>query len=118
MVEIYGPECPLKIPKKPGSGIVIKSQEPLRTNANTLAEALDAYAKEFRVRFRPYDGSLIEVPFGRDEPHKYFFHEKADGDCFLVDVHIERGSEEICPKQDLGVILRPGDRVRIGHLVC
>lgn len=118
MVEIFGPACPPKAPQERETGIVLIAQEPLRKAAETLAEALEAYAREFGVKFRAYDGSLPEVPFGKDEPRKYFFYEKADGDSFLVDIHVERGHEDICPKQDLDFRLQPADRVRIGQLVC
>ncbi len=118
MVEIFGPECPFKIPHALESGIVVKLHEPLRTTAKTLADALDAYSKEFGVSILPYDGSLPEIPFVAEESPRYFFHRKTHGECFLVDIHVERGSEDICPKQDLAFLLRPGDRVRIGPLVC
>ena len=118
MVEIYGPSCPPKVLPNRGTGIIVPAQDPLRAEAKTLADALDAYTREYGVRLRAYDGSLPEVPFEDGEPPKYFFYEKADGDWYLVDIHIERESEDICPKQDVRVSLQPGDRVHIGPLAC
>lgn len=37
---------------------------------------------------------------------------------FAVDIHIIRGAEEICPRQDLDFPLQPGDRIDMGLLVC
>jgi hypothetical protein len=90
----------------------------LLVEAATLAEALAAYSHRFGVRFRPYDGSDPLIPFERGEPAKFFFHEGADGSSHLVDIHIQRGTESICPKQDLSIRLKPTDRVDIGRLAC
>jgi hypothetical protein len=118
MVAIFGPSCPSKVTPKAGTEIVFPTLEPLMVDAKTLAEALAAYGHQYGVRFRAYDGSDPAVPFEDDEPAKYFFYEKADGTSYLVDIHIERGKEEICPRQDLSVWLEPSDRVNIGPLAC
>ena len=118
MVAICGPSCPLQVQLPIRDGIRLQVPEPLLVHAETLEEALASYTRRFGVRFRPYDGSLPSIPFGPGDPPKFFFYERADGSSILVDIHIERGTDTICPKQDLGVRLQPTDRVNIGRLAC
>lgn len=46
------------------------------------------------------------------DPPKYFrYHPSRDDPSFvLVDIHVTRGADEICVKQDLSVPLLPGTR--------
>jgi hypothetical protein len=115
---IYGPSCPPQARSQGSAEIVLLKREPLLVVAETLAEALAAYTGQYGVRFRPYDGSDPRVPFQRGEPPKYFLYDTPDGRSILVDIHIQRGSESICPKQDLSVHLEPNDEVHIGPLAC
>lgn len=118
MVEIYGPSCRAKAIPKDSRQIIVPALAPLLASAETLADALAEYSREYGVRFRAYDGSNPSIPFVVGEPAKYFLYEKADGTSHLVDIHISRGKEQICPKQDLSVPLLPGDQVHIGPLAC
>lgn len=54
------------------------------------------------------------------DPPKYFrYHPSRDDPSFeLVDIHVTRGADEICIKQDLSFPLLPGDKVMFGHLAC
>lgn len=47
----------------------------------------------------------------------YYRHPDSD-DCELVDIHVLREGQELCPKQDLGFALLPGDKVVPGPLAC
>jgi hypothetical protein len=116
MIAIHGPSNPSKPP--PLGSLEITFPDPLIAEAETLGSALLAYSREYGVRFRPYDGSHPHIPFEPGEPPKYFFYEKSDGSSQLVDIHIERGREIICAKQDLSIRLQQGDAVRIGQLAC
>jgi len=118
MAAIYGPSCPPQSPPQGRVGIQLLQREPLLVDAQTLADALAAYTHQYGVRFRPYDGSDPRVPFEYGEPPKYFCYERPDGSSFLVDIHIQRGSEDICPKQDLSIGLESTDQVHIGRLAC
>jgi hypothetical protein len=100
------------------AGIVLLKSDPLIVDTETLGLALAAYSRQYGVRIRPYDGSDPQVPFNPGELPKYFFYEKSDGSSWLVDIHINRGTESICPKQDLSVRLQHGDEVHIGELAC
>jgi hypothetical protein len=52
-------------------------------------------------------------------PPKYFrFIDSSHGIDALVDVHISRNGEHICPKQDLDFLLEPDDIVEAGALEC
>jgi hypothetical protein len=85
----------------------------------TLGEALKLFEDRHRVRVTPYDGSWDSMPLERAGGRKYFIFN--DGGRFgdtLVDIHVERGGEEICPKQDLDFPLLDGDLINVGVLVC
>ena len=118
MVTIYGPSCRPTVPPKGNKDLLFPALEPLSVQAETLEEALAAYTREFGARFRPYDGSLPLVPFALGEPAKYFWYERENGSSLLVDIHIERDRETLCPKQDLSFLLQPDDQVCIGPLAC
>ena len=53
-------------------------------------------------------------------PPKYFrYFVNPDVDKYeLVDIHIERHGESLCPKQDLSFPLLPGDKVIPGPRAC
>jgi hypothetical protein len=123
MVTIIGPMTLRSVPVALNSAadspeIHLLRPEPWTADAATLGEALAAYEREFHVRFRPYDGSLPEIRFEPGAPPKFFFLDEADGNSMLMDIHIQRGREEICPKQDLNFPLLDGDEIRIGPLAC
>lgn len=120
MIKIFGPENPARtcVPNSDGSGFHAEEGKAVETPAPTLGAALKAYEKEFAVSIEPYDGSLPTVPFHPDEPPKYFFYDDNRTGPRLVDVHIQRGSHDICPKQDLQFQLLKGDIIHIGALVC
>lgn len=53
------------------------------------------------------------------DPPKYFLYKNlTTGEEEIVDVHIYRRDEMICPKQDLNFPLQPDDIVEAGMLVC
>jgi hypothetical protein len=84
--------------------IVVRELEPLLATAETPADALPEYSREYGVRFRAYDGSGPSVRFEAGEPAKYFFYEKADGTSYLVDakprsnrlLHATAGNTRAC----------------------
>jgi hypothetical protein len=107
MIAIYGPSCRPAVVPKGNTDLIVPALEPVRVQAQTLAEALAAYAREFGVEFRPYDGSSAWAPMERGMPAKYFWYDTQD-DSSVVDIHIRRGEQSICPKQDLSFPLQPG----------
>ncbi len=85
----------------------------------TLGEALKLLEGQHSVCLTPYDGSWDSTPFESADERKYFIFN--DGGRFgdtLVDIHVERAGEEICPKQDLNFPLIDGDLIIFGVLVC
>jgi len=118
MIAIYGPSCPLAVVPKGNTDIYFPAVEPVRVQARTLAESLAAYTRELGVQFRPYDGSSAWAPLDRGQPAKYFWYETASGGSSVVDIHIRRGEQSLCPKQDLSFPLQPGDDIVIGPLLC
>jgi hypothetical protein len=54
------------------------------------------------------------------EPPKYFkyYTNRYAKDHLLVDLHVERGNEWVCPKQDLSFPLLESDVVSAGELEC
>lgn len=117
-VDMYGPDWPQWVDRRKELGpYEPRPEPPFQAEAAMLGDALRAYEKAFGVVITPYDGSVPEVPFPPGEPARYFFYRKADGRK-LVDIHIERGEDVICPKQDLEFPLRDGDVIQIGALIC
>jgi len=85
------------------------------SSAKTLSEALKAYEDHFDVSVvpcvTPIDPSDTEV--------KYFvFTNNKTSISKYVDIHVFRGNEEICPKQNLGFELLGEDMVEMGELIC
>ncbi|BBB64394.1 hypothetical protein UNDYM_0141 [Undibacterium sp. YM2] len=80
----------------------------LELAGNTLGELL--------VNLERKTGIFV-IP--NDEP-KYFkyFNTRQSSEFMLVDIHITRGGEVICPKQDLDFVLLPTDKVDAGLLGC
>jgi hypothetical protein len=86
--------------------------EPLQSEARTLGEAIKDYEVAYRVSVRPAPASEGSEP-------KYFLILEADGiTSDVVDIHVVRNDEEICPKQDLAFALLPDDEVVFGVLAC
>ena len=88
----------------------------LRSNARTLDDAVREYEAHFNVRVAP----MVE-PFDGNPKNfgKYFeFSDLSSGIRQPVDIHIIRGNDEICPKQDLSFALLVDDVVELGELVC
>jgi len=91
-------------------GAVVRSRRGLPIVAQTLGEAIEAAAKYFSVRIVAHD------------PPKWFRIyglPKHNADQYLlVDIHVCRGAQNICPKQDLSFPLLEADVVSIGALAC
>lgn len=71
-----------------------------------------------QVVITPYDGSNPAVPFAPDEAPKYLVYRLGDGSFRLVDVHVQRDGEWVCPKQDLAFEVSDADEIEIGELIC
>lgn len=80
----------------------------LQMQCTTIAELLDQVERETGAYVVPHD------------PPKYFRYHVAreNPDFLLIDIHVYRGEEEICIKQDLSFVLFPRDKVVFGHLGC
>jgi hypothetical protein len=86
----------------------------LRSSARTLGEAIQHYESKFGVAIRP-----CTKPLPGESEVKYFeVSEAGAGITWLVDIHVVRGSAEICPKQDLSFPLLESDLVEMGELAC
>ena len=81
-----------------------------RIEANTLGEAVLAAAALLSVTIVPHDPPKFFRVYGwPGEPADYYS---------LVDIHVRRGTENICLKQDLSFPLLDSDTVLIGALAC
>lgn len=78
--------------------------------ARTLGEAIARACTYFGVAILPHDPPkwfrVYQTPDLSSDHYK------------LVDIHIYRGEENICPKQDLDYPLQEADIVSIGALAC
>jgi hypothetical protein len=80
-----------------------------RIEATNLGEAVAVAAGIFGVRIVPHDPPKWFRVYGiPDTPFEYR----------VVDIHIKRGDEVICPKQDLSFPLLDADIVSIGMRAC
>lgn len=120
MIKVFGPANPKRIAvaMPDGSGFTSKEGTPVETGAEILGEAIKAYEEKHAVTIAPYDGSLDAIPFEEGEEPKYFFYSKSALDRRLVDIHVFRNGQEICPKQNLSFVLMDGDIIQVGELVC
>lgn len=78
-------------------------------HAKTLGEAIAAAEEYFQIRIVPHDPPKwfrIYLPGAPEEEFR------------LVDIHIIREDEHICPKQDLNYPLFDTDTIYIGALAC
>ena len=82
----------------------------------SLLAAIKEYEKVFNVLIiRHVDEADSEVKYG----DKYFKHIDNDtGYSQLVDLHIIREADVICPKQNLDVQLQSNDIIELGELIC
>ncbi|NET10712.1 MAG: hypothetical protein F6K16_39685 [Symploca sp. SIO2B6] len=96
------------------------------TFAETLEDILEQYAEEINGSIQPYDGSLEWLPITPQEEPKCFFLETSNtripralrGDKIVIDIHIRRGSQTLCVKQNLAFKLQDGDVVAINVPAC
>jgi hypothetical protein len=87
----------------------VRSRAGMPIVAKTLGAAVAVAANYFGVRIVPHD------------PPKWF-RVYGSPDCraeyMLVDIHVYRDKQTICPKQDLSFPLLESDIVGIGVLTC
>lgn len=87
----------------------VRSRPGMQIEAKTLGEAVTVAANYFGVRIVPHD------------PPKWFRiygSPSSTAEYMLVDIHVYRGQQNICPKQDLSFPLLESDIVSIGVLAC
>jgi hypothetical protein len=111
MIRVFGP-CNPRVTF--GPNLVRQPENPFCVAVEILGDALRAYEIYFGVTIEP---CLTLLP-GQSE-YKYFNVQaqipKQNG---LVDIHVFRDNEEMCPRQDLGFALKDGDVVDMGSLAC
>jgi hypothetical protein len=88
----------------------------LRSEAATLGQAIAEYEGHFNVKVTPMTKPLYGIA---ENVGKYFdCREPKTGMQWIVDIHVFRGGEELCPKQDLQFHLLAEDIVEMGELIC
>ena len=98
---------------------LVHVRAPFMVQADTLGLALKVYTRYFKSTLAPYDGPLPKGWNEKNNQRKYFLHTASDYKTQILDIHIMRGEDEICPKQDLDFALQYGDIVHVGViLVC
>jgi len=96
-------------PRERQSGALVRTRPGLLIVAGTLGEAVTAAAEYFGARIVAHD------------PPKWFrVYDNPDltEEYKLVDIHVLRNGQQICPKQDLSFPLLERDVVNIGVLAC
>ena len=88
----------------------VRARPGLSIQARSLGEAVTTASEYFKVRIVPHDPPKWFRIYGwPGEPEEFYK---------LVDIHIRRGTESICPKQDLNYPPLDSDTVNIGTLAC
>ena len=103
----------------------------VRIEATSLRDALAAAEKHFHVTFQPHDEQKwFRVHYPPQHPYHEMYARRSahfpdlydTGDSKqqyrLVDIHIRRNEEWLCPKQDLEFPLLPRDTVHFMQLIC
>jgi hypothetical protein len=121
MVKVIGPyDKVVNICPETGKVLPMSEESYFQCEASTLREAMEAYCNRHQGRFRPYDGNQPGIPL-KDGEMKYFLYwdPRSRFGEIVVDVHVCRNDlQEICAKQDLDLLLEPGDEVTLGTLAC
>lgn len=111
MIQIFGP-CNPRVTF--GPKLIRQPENPFYAAVENLGDALRAYEIKFKVVIEP---CLTLLP-GQSE-YKYFnVKSQLPKQSGLVDIHVFRDNEEICPRQDLGFPLKDGDVLEMGSLAC
>ena len=119
MIGMYGPSWPQRVDRRIERGPYEPHDEPaFMADARTLGEAIAAYSSHFQVVIRPYDGSNPAVPIAPGDEPRYFTYKPKIDDETLVDIHVHRHGEWLCPKQDLDFVLNDGEVVSLSGLIC
>jgi hypothetical protein len=112
MIRMFGPCNPRHV--YGGPDLQRLPENPFCISANHLAEALKAYETHFSVTIEPWR----ELLPGQTD-YKYFnVVSPKPRESGLVDIHVFRGEEEICPRQNIDFVLVEGDIVEMGTLAC
>jgi hypothetical protein len=124
VIRLYGPkilESVATTDETTGELVVVPHRGLDVSQTKTVGQAIEIFTKKFEVEVKPYDGSFEDMPLDKDNL-KYFFCEyESDrfGTCKqLADIHVQRGDEDICIKQNLDFELLDGDIVRVQELAC
>jgi hypothetical protein len=119
LAEIYAlDEYYFKEPVAGVPGAYTRTHKPYIVVANKFGNALRTLELARAVTITPYDGSWETAKFEIGEPPKYYIYKLPDGRKSLIDIHILRLGEDLCPKQDLNFALRDGDIIVPGALIC
>ena len=120
MPNSYGPGWPRRVDRRAELGpYEPRDEPPFVAQGLTLREALTEYEQKFKVQIWPYDGAYPAIPFVVGNEPRYFYYRSIDSNVIsLVDIHVTRNGDVICPKQDLNFVLLPSDFVDIGELIC
>jgi hypothetical protein len=105
------------LPCEREAGAEIRTKTGKQIEAATLGEAIAEAEKILSARIVPHFALKYLLPLAG--PRKYF--RVYAPDCVkyrLVDIHVYRDKENICPKQNLSFPLLESDIVGIGGLVC
>lgn len=95
--------------KYKGNACAQKGQQPFEVSATTLLDALKAYERQFNIAISKHvDAPGADIKLGE----KYFlFTDNLTGAQGLIDIHVIRNGEEICPKQNTDFALLGMDQV-------
>ena len=109
MLNVYLPLAPtIKLDTDESGKIITEPMPGVSIEAATLGELID-------VVMENYDCKITKNP----DLDKYFiYYDEKAPDGVLVDIHINRRGETICPKQNLDFVLEKNDEIRFGAPAC
>lgn len=124
VVGMFGPEWPegrtedAEVSKRYGIRVAI-DRAPFMVNAGTFGRALEIYCRYFKCALEVFSGPFPDNWGSAVDENKYFRHTPSDGESRILDIHILRDGQEICPKQNLDYPLLDGDIIEVGAIrIC
>lgn len=119
MIQLFGPKIASFTVSDNGDMIQLPGLDV--SSARTVKQALSIYSEAYQVSLQPYDGRYDDTPFNLENPKFFMYFADDESDRFhdsLVDIHVQRGEDFVCIKQNLDFELKDGDTINLGLPAC
>lgn len=93
---------------------IATERAPFMVNASTFGRALEIYCSYFKCALEPFSGELPQGWCGHGIEGSYFQYTPQHGEESVLDIHIRRGEDILCPKQDMSYPMKTDDIITVG----